>query len=282
MGIFMDFLEKVVDNAQDAGFYREQTRELLQDARDTIDKADDLYSNAEKRAEKESTKTQELLSSYEQYRVRTLRQIDSKIKPVMERFQAFNIDAKTIIAPTIPSAGMSTSYSSIGASMFSGSSCIGCCRPDIGISTSFPSDRWEAAIKQRDKADNYYHKVKDAVAKIDAQIEKLHEINDYITDTMSQISELFKKLQYISDTLSKGMKKSSFEKKEADCLKAQSDIAKMLVGVLNSKLLTDNYQINPKCKSITSKIKEINRQLPSAPTINDVHKIIDISDIIVY
>ena len=263
MGIFDLF-----SDAKDSMDKSRQAREYIQRAKELVREGDDLYERAYSKVTSYASETEYRLRQHMNYKKEVAKELGGSIGGTLRDFKNFNINVKTITAPSIQE-------SSSGLRGFE--SAMSSCMPRIDMPSIFDmfisDDDYYEAKRQRDEARNYKERMKMERDKLNDYKEKISEIRSFIDSEKSELDSLMGKLKKMTGELKTGMQKSSFSMEEAEYLKGIHKIAECVVGLLSTEFLSDGFSINQRYQKAFAGVKSINQNLPYVPSISDVNTV---------
>lgn len=240
-----------------------EAREYVQQAKELIREGDDIYKRAYSTVTAYAAETENKLRKHMDYKKLLAKELGSSIGITLKDFGRFNIDEKTISAPSVHET--STNLQGIGSYMDSFAP-----RWERSPIDDFFSDLdYYKAKKQRDEAQQYYERMKMEREKLINYKEKMSEICSFISSERRELDSLMGKLRVMTNELKNGMQKSSFSINEAEYLKGIHKIAGCVVTLLSTDFLNDTFSISQRYQKTFSDIKRINQNLPYAPSISD-------------
>ena len=264
MGLF-DFFNETKESI-DRG---RQAREYISQAKDYIRSGEEIYEKAYDKVTAYASETEYELRKHSEYKKKLAQELGSSVGNILKNFSQFNIDSKIITAPTIQNSAVS----STDISIFQAS--ISSCMPRLDIPSIFDmfisDDDYREAKRQRDEAKRYRERMKTERERLYNYKEKMSEIRSFISSEKSELDSLMEKVKKMTRELQTGMQKSSFTKEEADYLKGIHKITEYMVTLLSTEFLNDSFFITQKYQSLFEGIKNINRNLPYAPSISDTN-----------
>lgn len=275
MGLF-DLFGDVKDNMDK----RRQAREYIQRAKELVREGNDIYERAYSKVTSYASETEYKLRKHTDYKQQIAKELRGTINTTLKDFGRFNIDAKTISAPTISTLSVqeiSTGLRGFESAMLS-------CMPHLDVPSIFDmfitDDDYYEAKRQRDEAREYKERMKMEREKLNNYKEKMSEIRSFISSEKSELDSLVGKLKKMTSELKSGMQKSSFSIEEAQYLKGIHKIAECVVTLLSTEFLSDAFSISQRYQKVFSDIKNINQNLPYAPSITDSNTAVAIKRIL--
>jgi hypothetical protein len=265
LGLF-DLFEDVKENSRK----RKQADEYRRRAKKYVEDGERLYEKTYSDVVSYANETRYKIEQHYRYKQDLVRKISKEVNPVLKRFSDFDIDRKVIDMPQIDSSSFGTfSGGGLFASFTDGPPTIsgGAFLLDILLGDA-DEEYWEAR-RQRDEAKRFYEDMKYEREKLRNEKEKMRDIRYFISDEKQLLENLIQKIGQITSLLDSGMKKSSFNKSEADYLKSVHKIAEQINGLISKKFLNDNFTINKQYYAVFENIKAIDHELSEAPTITD-------------
>lgn len=263
MGLF-DLFSDAKDNMDK----KRQAREYIKRAKELVREGEDIYERAYDNVTSYASETQYRLHQHMNYKNKVAKELGSSIGETLRNFKNFNVDAKIMIAPSIQE-------SNSGLSIFESTSSNFIQQRDMpSIFDMFISDdNYYEAKRQRDEARYYKDRMKMERDKLYDYKNKMSEIRTFIDSEKRELDSLMGKLKKMTSELKTGMQKSNFSVEEAEYLKRLHQIAESVVGLLSTEFLSDGFSINQRYQKAFTDVKNINQDLPSAPSINDVNTI---------
>lgn len=263
MNIF-DWFDDARENIEKS----KQAKEYIKRAKELVKEGDDIYNRAYSNVMSYASETEYRLHQHMNYKKDVAKELGSDIGGTLREFKKFNIDSKTITAPSIQE-------SNVGLSDFK--SCVSSCMPRMDVPSIFDmfisdEDYYEAR-RQRDEAKMYKEDMKMERDKLNNYKERMSEIRSFINSEKSELDSLMGKLKKMTQELKNGMQKSSFSMEEAEYLKGIHKIAEAIVNLLSTEFLSDGFSINQRYQKAFAGVKNINQNLPYAPSISDVNTI---------
>lgn len=263
----MGFFDLISD-AKDSMDKRRQAKEYIQRAKELVREGDDLYERAYSKVTSYASETEYRLRQHMNYKKEVAKELGSCIGGALRDFKNFNIDIKTIIAPSIQESN---------AGLRGFESAMSSCMPRLEIPSIFDmfisDDDYYEARRQRDEARYYKERMKMERDKLNDYKEKISEIRSFIDSERSELDSLMSKLKKMTDELKSGMQKSSFSIDESEYLKGVHKIAEFVVGLLSTEFLSDGFSINQRYQKAFAGVKSINQNLPYAPSISDINTV---------
>lgn len=245
---------------------KRETRELISQAKQYISEGDSIYEKAYDKVTSYASETEYKLRQHAEYKQKLARELGSNVGNTLKNFSSFNIDSKVIEAPTI-----SGNTGGVDISIFK--SATSSCMPRIDTPSIFDffasDDDYYEAKRQRDEAKRYKERMKLEKERLYRYKEQMGEIQSFINSERNELDLLMAKVNKMTSELNSGMKKSSFTRDEADYLKGIHKITERVVDLLSTQFLTDSFSISSKYQKLFDGIKQINQNLPYAPSITD-------------
>lgn len=241
---------------------KEETRQLINEAKRLVCEGKDIYNRAKESADRASSRAQAATNNYINFCNETSRTLNTKVKPVMQKFDTFKIDTK-IEAPHIDSAVHIPSLSSFSGSSFAPMPST----PSI-LDMILDEYQYEKAKEQRDEAKAYKEEMRAASSELHVIRDKLNNITSYIESEQKQISNLTQKVVNISGQLESAMQCSSFTPEKAKYLKAIQKIALMISEQISTEFISDRLEISSKYKSQAETLSRIDAAIPTTPAID--------------
>ena len=241
--------------------YRQEAKEILSDAKDLYDDYKDVRGEARRAA----NELESMLKNHNNYKADILRELGNDINVSIENFRRFNINSRITSPPNIDTSAP------IIPSIISGFNAITTPFNPVSIAFSVFSDPErdrDEASRQKDAAQEYYWKVKDALQDVQCLYESLNNSRKYIEDEKSNLTQLMEKVRNIVGQLNAAMNRNSFTDKEARYMTGISKIAEKIKNSLEQRILNGSGNIENNYKLYSGKIKEINKLIPSSPTIS--------------
>lgn len=269
----MGFFDLLSD-AKDSMDKRRQAREYIQRAKELVREGDDIYERAYNKVISYASETEYKLRQHNDYKKQLAKELSGTIDITLRDFGCFNIDAKTISAPSVQktSTGLH-SFESTMSSFSDFKSIISNRIPYLDILSILDmfisDDDYYEAKRQHDEAKRYKEHMKMERDKLNNYKEKMSEIRSFISSERSELDSLIGKLRKMIGELKDGMQKSNFSIEEAQYLKGIHKIAEWLVTLLSTDFLNDAFSISQRYQKVFSEIKNINQNLPYAPSITD-------------
>lgn len=271
---FFDFWEDVKDNHEKS----KEARECIQRAKELVKEGDRIYEAAYDKVQSYASETEYRLKRHMSYKQDIAKELGGNIGSTLKAFADFHIDEKIISAPSIQERN-----STVKNFRDSLASCVVSTPFDMpSVLDAFISDDdYYEAKHQKDEAKRYKERMKMERESLYEYKDKMAEIRIFIDEEKSELDSLMEKIRKLTGDLNTGMKKSTFSSKEAEYLKGIHKIAECIVTLLSTEFLTDGFSINQRYQNAFSAIKNINQNLPYAPSITDsttaaaIKKIID-------
>lgn len=252
-----------------------QAREYIQRAKELVSEGNDLYERTYSKVTSYASETEYRLRQHMNYKKEVAKELGGSIGGTLNDFKNFNIDAKTITAPSIQE-------SSAGLRVFE--SGMSSCMPHIDISSIFDmfisDDDYYEAKRQLDEAKRYKEHMKIERDKLNDYKEKMSEIRSFIGSEKSELDSLMGKLKKMIDELKSGMQKSSFSMQEATYIKGIHKIAECVAELLSTEFLSDVFSIDQRYQKAFACVKSINQNLSYDPSISDANTVGTIKQIL--
>lgn len=240
---------------------RTQTKQLISEAKQLVKDGQEIYRNARESADRASSRAQTATNSYIKFCNEISTLLNSKIKPVMQKFDAFDIDSR-IEAPHIDSAIHIPSLPSF-------SSCVELMPSTPSILDMILDEyQYEKAKEQREEAMAYKEQMKEERSKLNALRDKLNNISTYIASEQKQIGDLTQKVVNISGQLESAMQRTSFTPEQAKYLKAIRKIALMISDQISTEFISGRLEISSKYKAQAETLNRLNAAIPASPAID--------------
>ena len=241
---------------------REETKQLIAEAKQLVSEGKDIYNRAKSSADSASERAQRAVDNYANFCRNTSNLLNSKVKPVIQRFDAFQIDAR-IEAPHVSSAVYIPSLSGVARGVTSMQP-----MPSI-LGMILDEYQYDKAKEQRDEAKAYKERMRQARSELIAMRDKLDNITTYIESEQEEIDELTQKVVRISEQLESAMQRTSFTQEQANHLKAIHKIASMISDQIATEFITGSLEIDRKYKAQAKTLNKINAAIPASPSIDD-------------
>ena len=252
-----------------------QAKEYIRRAKELISEGNSIYEKAYNKVTSYASETEYRLRQHTDYKKQLVKELGGTIGTTLKDFEHFNIDIKTISTPSIQESN---------TGLYSFGSAISSCMPHLDVLSILDmfisDDDYYEAKRQRDEAKLYKERMKMERDKLNNYKEKMSEIRTFISSEKSELDSLMEKLKKMTNELKGSMQKSSFSIEEAEYLKGTHKIAEYIVALLSTEFLSDTFAINQKYQKVFSDIKNINQNLPCAPSITDSDTITAIKHIL--
>lgn len=270
MGLF-DLFSDAKDNMDKS----RQAREYIQRAKELVREGDDIYERAYDKVTSYASETQYRLRQHMDYKKEVAKELGGSIGETLRDFKNFNVDAKILTAPSIQE-------SSTGLRVFESAALS--IMPRVELPSIFDmfisDDDYYEAKRQRDEARYYKERMKIEREKLNNYKEKMSEIRSFIDSEKRELDSLMSKLKKMTGDLKTGMHKSGFSMEEAEYLKGIYGITECIVDLLSTEFLCDGFSINQRYQKAFTDVKNINQNLPNAPSISDVNTVSTIKRIL--
>ena len=271
MGLFGD----IFDNFSEKYERRKEARQYRKDAIYYVERGKEIINRAYEKASADAQKTETAVHEFNDFRCRTAANLQTSVYPLLKAFQSFDINSRI----QVPDIDFSKSNYLFNISI---SGAI--VRPTsyVNISEIFDlfddSDYYEAK-SAKISAKSFYEDMKYHRSLLNEKREKMREIRYFISEQEAVINSLLEKLVAANDTLQEAMKKNLFTQEEADFFTGTAKCAQLILNLLETKFIVDDYNIEDKSKMLLEQLKTINNNLPAAPEIRksshiDWHRII--------
>lgn len=262
MGLF-----DIFSDAKDSMDRSRQAREYLSQAKQYVREGEEIYNRAYHKVSSYAAETEYKLREHTEYKKRIAKDLGSNIGNTLRNFSQFDIDSKTISTPPIQNIQVS------GGDLSVFSSAVSSCMPQIEIPSIFDmfisDDDYYEARRQRDEAKQYKQQMKYEREKLNNYKEKMSEIRSFITSERNELDSLMDKIKKMTNELEAGMKKNNFSKEEAEYLKGIHKITEYVAKLLSTQFLNDTFSITEKYQKAFDGVKNINQNLPYAPSVSD-------------
>lgn len=264
---FFDLFSDVKENMDKS----RQAKEYIRRAKELVREGDDIYEKAYNKVTSYALETKYRLYEHTNYKKEIAKELGGTIGITLQDFRQFNIDAKTITAPSVKEIATGSCVQEISSEFESAMSNF---MPHLDTPSIFDmfisdSDYYEAKYK-REEARQYKERMKMERDKLNSYREKMSEIRSFISSEKSELDSLMRKLKKMISELKGGMQKSSFSIEEADYLKGIHKIAECIVTLLSTDFLSDTFYISQRYEKIFLEVKNINQSIPYSPSISDV------------
>lgn len=273
-------IDTIKDNGSSSGGYssssginvfenaekKREAREFISQAKQYVSEGDSIYEKAYNNVMAYASETEYKLKQHAEYKQKLARELGSNVGNTLKNFSRFNIDSKVMEAPTI-----SGSSGGMDISVFK--SATSSCMPRIDTPSIFDlfasDDDYYEAKRQRDEAKRYKERMKVERERLYRYKEQMGELQSFISSERSELESLMTKVNKMTAELNSGMEKNRFTREEADYLKGIHKITEQVANLLSTQFLTDSFSITSKYQKLYDGIKQINQNLPIAPSITD-------------
>lgn len=271
MGIF-DLFDDLKENMEKS----KKAKEYIRRANELVKEGDELYERAYDKVISYASETEYRLYQHMNYKKNLVKELGSNVDETLKEFKKFNIDSKTIDAPSIQE-------SNVGLNCFKAAT-SSCFESKIYVPSIFDMfisdvDYYEAK-SQLDEAKRYKEEMRMERDRLNSYKEKMSEIRSFICSEKNELDSLMRKLKSITEELKSSMQKNSFSMEETEYLKGIHKIAECIVNLLSTEFLNDGFSINQRYKKAFEGVKSINQNLPYAPSISDANTLSAIKIII--
>lgn len=256
------------DDMKEKSAKRKQAEEYRRSAKKYVADGERIYNKAYSEVTAYSNETSYKIDQHYSYKQRIIKELGSDVKPVLSRFNSFDIDKRIFDAPSIDTSSLGALS---GMSLMQGFSSS---KPLLQIPSIFdlfgdPEEEYWEARRQRDQAKWFYEDMKYERQKLNTIKDNMRTIRNYIYDEKQILENLVLKVKNITSQLKSSMMKTSFSQLEADYLKGIHKIALSISELLTTRFLNDDFTITSQYKSTFERIKEINNAIATAPTISE-------------
>ena len=263
---FFDLISDAKENIEKS----QKAREYISDAKRLVREADELYAAAYAKVTDYAYETESKIRSHQAYKKNIASELNSSIKNTLVTFREFNIDSK-VTAPTISKLNSLNIGGIENMASFSNSLTHHIVSSPISMMLDLfiSEDDYYEAKRQRDEAKIYKQQMKNEKEKLYLYRDKMGAIRDFMSEEKQELETLMSKVRGMNNELNHGMQKTSFTEREANFLKGTHMIVGQIVDLLNTEFLTDDFDITMQYKKNFENICNINRNLPSSPSISD-------------
>lgn len=274
MGFFFDSDEEKArkrELKEEANEYRDQAKEYISDAKEYLSDYKDYKSDAREYAQILS----ETLNEYNKEKVEILKELNNEISVTIANFKSYNISTHIPKAPSINSA---PSIPNFTVSNFMSAMPGGSFNPINIIISSFSNpekDRDEARRKMRE-AERYCDKVANARSQMIEVRNAIKNTVQYVQEERSIVRELMGKIRSMMKQLNEAMKQQTHTEESARYTEGICKIAEQIKGTLENAVMNNYGNIYDNYKLYSQRIREINRAIPSAPSLGSSSSWLDI------
>lgn len=288
MDVF-DFFNDIIDKAQERKFnmemergrqeaLRDDAKRCLESAKDTIRIAKDRYNSAYEEANAAAAQASNDMRNHVCYKESIAKELDESVSVRIREFRDFNIDSRTI--PSFPKIKIPSSINIDSVENFT----RGIVSPDpisLLLEGRSAEEEYRKAKEQLDAARRYKSSMDAETAKLEAYQSKMESLCDFISVEKEELDSLMKKLRKMSGELKAAMQKRNFTEDEANYLKGIQKISESIISLLKTEFLSEGLSVSRRYQDAFSKIKSINQNIPTAPSITDgstvsaIRKILD-------
>lgn len=265
MGLF-DLFSDVKDNMDRS----KEAREFLRQAKELTKEGEAIYDRAYDKVSSYASETEYKLRRHMDYKKTIAKELNSgSIAVTLRDFKQFNIDKKIISMPTIKDVTIKESNVGLGGLSHAVSS--------LDVRAELPSildmfisdDDYYEARRAKDEAKRFKERMKMEREELYSCKEKMAEICSFIIEEKDELDALMNKIKKITSELEDAMKQNSFTEQQAIYLKSIHQIAECVAALLSEDFLSDTLNIKQRYMNIFNEIKNINQNLPYAPSISD-------------
>ena len=256
---------------------RDDAKRCLESAKDTIRIAKDRYNSAYEEANAAAAQASDDMRDHICYKESIAKELDESVSVRIREFRDFNIDSRTI--PSFPKIKIPSSINIDSVENFT----RGIVPPDpfsLSLEGRSAEEEYRKAKEQLDAARRYKSRMDSETAKLESYRDKMEQLCDFISAEKEELDSLMEKLRKMSGELKAAMQKRSFTESEANYLKGIQKISESIVSLLKTEFLSDGLAVSRRYQDAFSKIKSINQNLPSAPSITDVSTVFAIRRIL--
>lgn len=242
----------------------DDAKRCLESAKDTIRIAKDRYNSAYEEANAAAAQASDDMRFHICYKESIAKELDKSVSVRIREFRDFNIDSRTI--PSFPKIKIPSSINIDSVENIT----RGIVPPNPLLEGRSAEEEYRKAKEQLDAARRYKSRMDSETAKLESYRDKMEQLCDFISAEKEELDSLMEKLRKMSGELKAAMQKRSFTESEANYLKGIQKISESIVSLLKTEFLSDGLAVSRRYQDAFSKIKSINQNLPSAPSITDV------------
>lgn len=272
---------RIIDDLRRSAERKQRAKRYISDAKRIVEEANERYQREYNKISSKAYDLEYTLRDHTEHKVKLAKKLAGDIKVTLTRFENFNIDKKTIQAPSFSSFG--NLGSNLGNMPSLTSNFSGVMNP-LSIITIFDffisdEDYYEAKSKY-EEAKNYKQQLIYKREELYLYRDKMNEILSFIRSERTELDTLFGKLDKMNGELRTSMEKQLFTASEAEYLKGIHGICELISKLLTTEFLGDRFSITSRYQTAFSEIKKINNALPSSPHISDDQTLSAIKDML--
>ena len=215
------------------------------------------------------------MSQYNKQKVEILKELNNEISVTIANFKNYNISThipkapSLNSAPSIPNFTVSNFMSAMPGGNFNPINIV------FSVLSNPERDRDEARSKMRE-AERYCDKVARARSQMLEVRNAIKNSLEYVREERSVVNELMTKLRSIMNQLNDAMKQSEHSEESAKYMDGICKIAEQIKGTLENQVTSSDGSLQESYKLYSQRIREINRSIPSAPSLGSSSSWLDV------
>lgn len=199
------------------------------------------------------------------------RSIEQEVTPEIQRFQAFGIQQRVGRAPDLSSSDASASFPSFSSMTSSAIGGFGTFGGGFSLLSLLHDDTQgdlDIAQENRYKAREYLAKVREAIAAMKMQVNKMAAALASMQSEEQVLRELYRRLQHYMAALSQARRQKTFTQAEADTWQAICDISVLVRDSLRVQICKSDGSTSDGYDRYLAQLKRIVAEMPEQPSLH--------------